>query len=378
MSAMPLRIAQLAPPWFPVPPTGYGGIEIVINDLVNGLVADGQLVHLLAPGDSVTTATLTAIVPRHLGLDFSLAEKVGLMRAAATLGYERARDDLRADVLHDHTDERPFDDLPFPIVRTIHGPPVEEIVRRYAGYSACGDAFVAISSRQRELFEEASLRLCGRRDAVAIVGAIHNPLDVTHVPFQEVKEEFALFVGRADWEKNPDGAIRIARAAGVPLVMALRVNLVERPYFEQAVKPLLGPDVSLLAEVTPGEKFDLLKRAKVVIFSSQWEEPFGLVMLEAMAAGTPVLALRRGAAPEIIRHGVTGFLGDSEEELAGYIGAVGTIAPRACREHVLARFNPASIAQQYLAVYRRALGERGGNRPYAGGSRDAASPHVRS
>lgn len=353
MSRVRLRVAQLAPPWFPIPPIGYGGIEIVINDLANGLASRGHDVILLAPGDSVTTARLEPIVPRHLGLDFTLDEKARVMRSVAISSYESVRDRLNVDVLHDHTDERPFDDMPLPVVRTIHGPPVEETVRKYAGYSARGDTFVAISDRQRVLFEEASERLFGQRHAINVLAAIHNPLDLTGVPFQEVKEEFALFVGRADWEKNPDGAIRIARAAGLPLVMALRVNIVERPYFEQVVRPLLGPDVSLISEIPPAKKFDYLKRARVVIFSSQWEEPFGLVMIEAMACGTPVVALRRGAAPEVIRHGVTGFLGDSEEELAGYVKAAATLDARTCRQYVEQRFHPAAIADRYVTVYRQ-------------------------
>lgn len=354
MSAMRLRVAQLAPPWFPIPPVGYGGIEIVVNDLTNGLVSCGNTVFLLAPGDSQTTASLVPVVPRHLGLDFTLEEKVDLMRESAMVGYRYARDNLRVDVLHDHTDERPEDPAPFPIVRTIHGPPVEATVRKYAVFSSQGDSFVTISERQRELYCIAAERLLGRRNAVNVVSTIHNPLDISSVPYLETKEEFALFVGRADWEKNPDGAIRIARSAGLPLVMALRVNLVERPYFEHVVKPLLGPDVRLVAEISPQEKYDYLKRAKVVIFSSQWEEPFGLVMIEAMACGTPVVALRRGAAPEIIKHGVTGYLGETEEELASYIGAVGQLSPRACRDHVETNFNPTVVAGQYVEAYNRA------------------------
>jgi glycosyltransferase involved in cell wall biosynthesis len=354
-----LRIAQLAPPWFPIPPVGYGGIEIVVHDLANGLHALGHEVYLLAPGDSRTDARLIPNVERHLGLDFTLEEKAAIMARTSAESYRKARAQLHVDVLHDHTDERPDPDYPVPIVRTIHGPALPEVVRKYAALSAQGDSFVAISRRQRELYLEQCRELFGPGEHIHFVGAVHNPLDTTAIPFQEQKEDFAFFVGRSDWEKNPDGAIRIARAAGLPLVMALRINQIERPYFVEQVEPLLGPDVTLLGEITPEEKFDYLKRAKVVIFSSQWEEPFGLVMTEAMACGTPVVALPRGAAPEVIVDGVTGFLRDTEEGLAAAIRDLGAIDPRTCRRHVEDLFNPRTIADQYLAAYGLALERHG-------------------
>lgn len=356
MSAERLRIVQLAPPWFPIPPVGYGGIEIVVNDLTNGLAALGHEVFLIAPGDSRTDARLIPNVERHLGLDFTLERKAEIMAETSAESYRKAREQLQADVLHDHTDERPDPDYTVPIVRTIHGPALPEIVQKYARLSAQGDAFVAISRRQRELFQQAGDTLLGDRNAIRFVGAIHNPLDTATIPFAARKEEFAFFVGRSDWEKNPDGAIRIARAAGLPLVMALRVNILERPYFEESVRPLLGPDITLLGEITPEEKFDYLKRAKVVIFSSQWEEPFGLVMTEAMACGTPVIALPRGAAPEVIVDGVTGFLRDSEAELAAAIKDLDTIDPQVCRRHVETAFSPRVIGEQYVAAYHAAIG----------------------
>ena len=350
-----LRIVQLAPPWFAIPPTAYGGIELVINDLTNGLAALGHDVSLLAPGDSRTTARLVPNVPQHLGLDYPLAVKARMMAETAARSYRAARGRLRADVLHDHTDERPDPAYPVPIVRTVHGPATPEAVRKYVAFSALGDSFVAISHRQRALFDRRCAELYGPQAAITWVGTIHNPLDVSAIPWSAQKEDFAFFLGRCDWEKNPDGAIRVARAAGIRLVMALRVHQGERAYFEEMVRPLLGPDVTLLPEVGAPAKFDWLRRAKVVIFPSQWEEPFGLVMTEALACGTPVVALARGAAPEVITDGVIGFLCADEAGLAEAIGGVGRLDPRACRRRVEAGFDPRRIAGQYVAAYRRAL-----------------------
>lgn len=350
-----LRIVQIAPPWFAIPPVAYGGIELVINDLTNGLAALGHDVTLVAPGDSRTTARLVPNVPRHLGLDYPLAVKALLMTETAARSYRAAHDQLQADVLHDHTDERPDPQYPVPIVRTVHGPATPEAVRKYVHFSALGDAFVAISHRQRALFDQRCTELCGPHGAINWVGTIHNPLDIGAIPFSAHKEGFAFFLGRCDWEKNPDGAIRIARAAGIPLVMALRMHQGERAYFEERVAPLLGPDVTLLPEVGTPEKFEWLRRAKVVIFPSQWEEPFGLVMTEALACGTPVVALDRGAAPEILTDGVTGFMRGSEAELAATIADVGMIAPLACRQHIAIHFAPQRIAAAYVDAYHRAI-----------------------
>ena len=350
-----LRIVQLAPPWFAIPPTAYGGIELVINDLSNGLAALGHDVSLIAPGDSHTTARLVPNVPRHLGLDYPLEDKARMMTETSARSYREARLRLRADVLHDHTDERPIPDYPVPIVRTVHGPATPTAVNKYVDFSRQGDTFVAISHRQRELFDQRCATLHGPDARINWVGTIHNPLDITQIPFSAHKEDFAFFLGRCDWEKNPDGAIRVARAAGIRLVMALRIHQGERAYFEEAVRPLLGPDVTLLPEVGAPEKFEWLRRARVVIFPSQWEKPFGLVMTEALACGTPVVALDRGAAPEVITDGVTGFLCDSEAALADSIRDVGSLDPSDCRCQVAERFNPRRIAGRYVAAYRRAI-----------------------
>lgn len=352
-----MKIALIAPPWFPIPPVGYGGIEIVVADLAKGYQESGNEVLLIAPGDSAIAVPLAPIVPRHVGLELSDAERVQLIADCTKRQFQIALD-AGAQIVHDHTDFNHPALYPIPVARTIHGPAAEKLVRLYAQQSQAGDHFIAISGRQRQLYREAEHRLLGSPDAINFAGVVHNPMDVQAVPFRSEKDHFALFVGRCDWEKNPDGAIRVARAAGLPLKMALRVNNYEQPYFDEAVKPLLGSDVELLAEISPAEKFDLLAAAEVVLFTSQWEEPFGLVMTEAGACGTAVVAFSRGAAPEIIVDGVTGFLVNDEQQMADAVRRAGTIDPYACRRHIEENFAPRVAASKYVQIFEQLLEHR--------------------
>jgi glycosyltransferase involved in cell wall biosynthesis len=353
-----MKIALVAPPWYPIPPVGYGGIEIVVADLANGYKAAGHEVCLIAPGDSKVDVPLIPIVPRHVGLEMPVDEREALREELTRRQFELALD-AGAEIVHDHTDWPHPADYPIPVARTVHGPNVERAVRAYVELTNSGDSFVAISDRQRELFREAEQQYFGSPEVINFAGVVHNPIDVSVVPFRSRKDPYAFFLGRCDWEKNPDGAIRVARAAGMKLKMALRVNNYERPYFEEHVEPLLGPDVELLAEISPGEKYDLLAGAQVVLFTSQWEEPFGLVMTEGAATGTPVIAFRRGAAPEVIVDGVTGFIVDNEQQMADAIGRAGSIDPYACRRHVETNFAPAVTARKYIVIFERLLSRRG-------------------
>jgi len=353
-----MKIALVAPPWYPIPPVGYGGIEIVVADLATGYQAAGHDIVLIAPGDSKVDVPLIPIVPRHVGLELPAGERETLRKELTRRQFELALA-AHADIVHDHTDWPHPPNYPIPVVRTVHGPNAEPAVRAYVELTKSGDSFVGISERQRDLFREAEQRLFGSTEVIDFAGVVHNPIDVSVVPFRSRKEPFAFFLGRCDWEKNPEGAIRVARAAGMKLKMALRVNNYERPYFEQHVAPLLGPDVELLDEISPGEKYELLAAAQVVLFTSRWEEPFGLVMTEGAATGTPVVAFDRGAAPEIIIDGVTGFLVQDEEEMADAVGRAGSIDPYACRRHVETNFAPDVTARKYVAVFERILARRG-------------------
>lgn len=357
-----MRVVQIAPPWFPVPPVGYGGIERVVHDLTEGLLAAGCEVTLCAPAGSRTNARFVPTVPRPVGLNLTEAQKGRHFVDASRLAYARALD-LGADLIHDHTDYAPRRGYPLPVVRTIHGPATVAAVARYRAMTRHGDRFVAISHRQRDRFVAAAEARFGAGEHIGFVGVVHNPLDVAAAPFYpaDQKRGYAAFLGRCHWEKSPDGAIRVAQAAGVPLMMALRVTTEEQAYFEAVVRPLVLSIKNLakfVGEVSGQEKDDLIGHAGAVLFPSPWEEPFGLVLAEAAARGTPVVALARGAAPELVADGVTGVLCADEEEMARALPRAMALDPAACRAHAEALFDRDRIARQYLALYERVLAER--------------------
>ena len=358
-----MHIVQIAPPWYPIPPTRYGGIERVVYDMTEALVAAGHRVTLFAPAGSETSARLIETVPAGVGLDLTEEQKQDHFLATSRRAYALAAT-LGADIVHDHTDYSPDPGFPVPIVRTIHGPAVPYHVAMYAAMSQRGDRFVAISDRQRQLFETAARETDGSGADIAFAGVVHNPIDVAAAPFYpaSAKEDYVAFLGLCHWEKDPAGAIRVAMNAGVPMKMALRVTTQERPYFEEIVRPALraaGNLVEFVGEVGGGAKSELIGRARAVVFPSPWEEPFGLVQIEAGAHGTPIVALRRGAAPEIVAEGVSGYLGADLTELARLVPAAMALDPIACRRHVATHFDRSVIAQRQLTVYDRVLTEAG-------------------
>lgn len=347
-----MKIAQIAPPWLPIPPTGYGGIELVMYDLTEGLVRNGHEVLLFGTGDSTTSARLVPVVGRHIGQDWPVEISRALTQSMSRYSYARAFLE-GVDVIHDHTDYLE-QELPVPpSVYTVHGPAVPAAVEKAKAVMASGrGGLVAISHRQRELFEA---------QGVAFAGTVHNGMDALSMPFGDRpdKEPFLFFVGRANWEKGLDLAVRVAGRARMPLVMAVKMTEQhEREYFHEHVDPWLkrGANVTLLGEITTQEKLDLYRRATGTLFSSQWEEPFGLVMTESMACGTPVIALARGAAPEVIKDGETGFLCADEDQMVAAVTKLSTLDPMACRRHVEEQFSVEEMARKYVEVYRKLAG----------------------
>jgi glycosyltransferase involved in cell wall biosynthesis len=343
-----LRIAVIAPPWYEVPPDAYGGIESLCADLVNGLDARGHDVTLVGVGEHRVSARFHATRPTPQ------PEQIGKMvpEALHTAAVARYLDRAEVDVVHDHTLTGPFTAAArrAPTIVTAHGP--VDPMRDYYAWLAEQAYVVAISRSQRHLAPE-----------IAWAATVHNAVDSSRFPYREEKEDFLLFIGRLCADKAPDLAIEAARAAGIRLVIAGKAaEPHEREYFEALVRPRLGPDVEWVGELKSQEKVDLLGRARGMLFPIQWEEPFGLVMVEAMACGTPVITMRRGAAPEVVEHGVTGFLCDEPSELPTAIDRLGELKPRACRERVETYFDLPVLVSGYERVYRSAA-RAGGRRP---------------
>jgi glycosyltransferase involved in cell wall biosynthesis len=344
-----MRIAQVAPLYESVPPHAYGGTERVVSYLTEELVRRGHEVSLFASGDSVTAARLVATHPRALRLDPSHPDPL----VQHLLLLERLfREAQQFDVIHFHCDylHFPFSRrVPVVAVTTLHGrldlAGLPALYREYRDMPV-----VSISRSQRAQLPEA-----------AWTGTVHHGLPPDLYRFQEWdgtrNRGYLAVLGRISPEKRVDLAIEIATRAGWPLKIAAKVDPADRNYFESVIRPLLGrPGVEFVGEIGENEKQDFLSGAAALLFPIDWPEPFGLVMIEAMACGTPVIAFRRGSVPEVITPGVTGFIVDG---VAGAVAAVGRLSDfdrRACRAEFEQRFTVSHMASSYLDIYRRLVG----------------------
>ncbi len=341
--AQKLHIAMVAPPYFDVPPTAYGGIETVVADLVDALVARGHRVTLIGAGTHATKAqrffaTYDAGPADRLGE--TMPELVHAAKVASIL------DTLDADVIHDHTMAGPLmaRGRLTPTVVTAHGP-VHGDPGEY--YRALGDTIklIAISGAQRASAPD-----------LPWTATVHNAIRAETFPFRARKEDYAFFLGRFHPEKAPHLAIDAARAAGLPIVLAGKCSEpIERAYYAREIEPRIGPDTTIVGVADSAAKRQLLSRAACLLFPIAWEEPFGLVVIEAMACGTPVVALRRGAVPELIVQGQTGIIVDAPEELPAAIPLARELDPYVCRKHVESSFSVEVMAERYEAAYRTVL-----------------------
>ena len=337
----PLTVALLAPCWLTVPPQGYGGIEAMVARLADGLVDRGHDVTLFASGGSQTKAALESPYEEAPGMAAAV-DKSYLEFAHVLHAYDQAD---RFDVFHDHT---------FPIgpsigsrvdqtavVHTVHGPPAHPSARPI--YARLGDRvhLVAISDFQRQLTPE-----------VKYTATVHNGIDLESHPCRTEKEDFLLFVGRMNPEKGVHLAAEAANQLGRRLLIAGKMaEPDEEAYFDAEVKPHLSDDVEYIGQVDEATKLDLYGRAAATLMPIQWAEPFGLVMVESMACGTPVVALRNGAVPEIVEDGVSGFVADDMDEFLAAIDKVDAIDPVACRKVVEERFSIDAMVSGYDEVY---------------------------
>jgi glycosyltransferase involved in cell wall biosynthesis len=342
-----VRIGLLAPPWLPVPPPAYGGTEAVVDRLARGMQAAGHEVVLFTTGDA------TCPVDRRWAFEVAQTPRMG--EAVAELhhlvhGYEAL---ASCDIVHDHTVIGPAyaERLPaLPLVTTNHGPFDRELLDVYRAV-AHRVPIIAISHAQA-----ATAR------GLPVAAVIHHGIDLERFPTGRGDGGHLLFLGRMTPDKGAEQAIAIARRAGLPLRVAAKVREpAEQRYFDERIRPLLGDGVEFVGEVGGTDKCDLLAAAVGLLNPIQWEEPFGLVMIEALACGTPVLATPRGAAPEIVDHGVTGFLG-TEDELVVAAGRLGELDRAACRTAVAERFSTARMVDQHLDLFARILAARDAGR----------------
>jgi glycosyltransferase involved in cell wall biosynthesis len=337
-----MKIAQIAPLIESVPPRLYGGTERIVSYLTEELVRQGHDVTLFASGDSMTSAKLVSCAPTALRLDPKIKDWIPYYMLMLDRVRECADD---FDILHFHIDQ-----FHFPLFRpmaertvtTVHGrQDLPDLIPLYVGFSDM--PLVSISNAQRKLVANANF-----------VGTVHHgvPLDL-HKPIFQPRGGYLAFLGRISPEKRPDRAIEIARTFGVPLKIAAKVDKVDQAYFREQIAPLLdGSGVEFIGEINEIEKSEFLGEALAMLFPVDWPEPFGLSVIEAMACGTPVLAFRCGAVPEIIDQGVTGMIVDSMEQAIAALPQTITLDRRAVRRRFEERFSAARMAKDYVSVYR--------------------------
>jgi glycosyltransferase involved in cell wall biosynthesis len=328
-----------------VPPRAYGGTERVISYLAEELVRQGHEVTLFASGDSVTQAQLVSACPTSIRPGLGAPPWMPYQAIQLDQVRQRARD---FDVIHFHTDSLHLPlarMLPAPHVTTMHGrldmEQIEALFRHFA------DApMVSISDSQRMPFPDANW-----------LGTVHHGLPPDLYRFNPDAGDYFLFVGRISREKRVDRAIEIARRCGRRLYIGAKVDSADETYYNEHIRPLLrDPLVEFLGEINEREKRELLEHAAALLFPIDWPEPFGLVMIEAFCCGTPVIAYRHGAVPEVMEDGVTGFIVADQEEAVRAAQAIDTVDRRACRDAFERRFTAARMAGDYLRIYQRAIG----------------------
>jgi glycosyltransferase involved in cell wall biosynthesis len=340
-----MRIAMLAPFEESVPPKKYGGTELVIYNLIIQLIKMGHDVTLFGTGDAEVPCRVEAIFPQAVRTipPFDTDQKaresikwVGIGNVLQKLANEPF------DIIHNHNGWRFLSVsqcIRQPIVTTLHGP-MDQIYQQVVFSSSPDFAFISISDNQRKAFPN-----------LHYVQTVYNGIDVDKFPFSEKAGNYLCLLGRFSPEKGVKEAIAIARKAGMTLKIAAKIDLVDQPYYESMKSEIDGTEIQFMGEIGFDQKTDLLKNAYALLAPIQWEEPFGLNVVEAMACGTPVIGTKRGSFPELITHGKTGFLGTTAEELASFVSQISTISRADCRKTVEERFTGKIMAEGYAGVY---------------------------
>ena len=338
-----MRIGIIAPPWIPVPPPAYGGTEAVLDTLARGLQDAGHDVLLFASGDSTCAVPTESIFPEGLGLGVSgsASEMRHVIAAYAAMA------EFGADVVHDHSLVGPFYAQTLPgvaVVTTAHGPFTTEL----------GDLYRALGGRVPVIaISDDHARTPGDVDIAAV---IHHGVRVNDYPVGTGGGGYAIFLGRMHPDKGVDTACRVARAAGMPLRIAAKMREpAEKAWFTNTVKPLLTDEVEFVGELGPADKLALLADAVCLLNPIAWSEPFGMVMIEALACGTPVVVTPCGAASEIVDDGVTGFVRATAAGLTMGVQNASGLDRRACRAAVVERFSAERLVADHVACYEQTI-----------------------
>ena len=345
-----VRIAQVSPLYESVPPKLYGGTERVVSYLTEELVAEGHEVTLFASGDSETAATLVPITERSLRLDPDCIDQFAHHFVLVEQVFRRARE---FDFIHFHIDYLHFpmsNRSRVPHLTTLHGQlTMPDLVPLYRTYP--DEPVVSISDAQREPLPWLNW-----------VGTVHHGLPLNLLEFSPGPGSYLAFLGRIAPEKRPDRAIEIAQRVGIPLLIAAKVDRADQQYFDNEIRPLLDHGlVQFVGEVNDEEKSELLGNAAALLFPIDWPEPFGLVLIESMACGTPVVAFRRGSVPEIIDDGISGCIVEDVDEAVDAVFRAVALDRARCRRAFEERFTAARMARDYLELYQKGIDGVSGN-----------------
>lgn len=342
-----MKVALVAPQFEAIPPVGYGGTELVVANIIKGLMAKGYDVTVYASGDSKTKAKVKAVAPKALWKSERRAYSDTFYQA---LELDMVREDEKKyDIIHNHLDYNFFILTRFlstPTVTTFHGPVNrKEQIGLYRRFGK-NNHFVSISNDQR-------------KDAPNLnwTKTVYNGIDMgLYGLAKKPRRDYLLWLGRADQSKGPDLAIKIAKKFGMKLKLVCRVSSWEEEFFNKAVKPHIdGKKVEFIGEITLKEKVKLYQNAYATLMPNRWREPFGLVMTESMACGTPVIGTPFGSIPEIIKEGEVGFMGKDVDEMAKKLKGVREIDPKTCYDRVQKLFSVEAMADGYIKAYEKVL-----------------------
>lgn len=337
-----MRIAQIAPIIERVPPKRYGGTERVVYALTEELVKRGHEVTLFASGDSITSAKLRSVYPKSLR-EAKLKDIYGtniwnMMNIG--LAYQEQE---QFDIIHDHNSYISVSTANMartPVLMTMHGPFTPDVRKIF---QLLRNPYLATISKAQSY----------PAPGLNYAGSVYNGLDMAHYPFSDMHENYLLFVGRISIEKGVHLAIETAQQLNLPLIIAAKLEDVDKPYFYQYVEPRLSEQIKWIGEVDEQQRNELMSHALCFLHPVTWREPFGLTLIEAMACGCPVVAINKGAIPEIIENGKTGFVVDDIEAMLDAVSNIDTINRNYCREYALKNFSAKKMADGYEELYKK-------------------------